>query len=215
MIEGNPFIGMFARASESLAVISLNAPDKFAAKVESTLACRVARLSVSSSNLVGLFCAINSRGAVLSCMAGRDEVAAFKKLGLAVEVLSGRLSAPGNNILCNDRAALINPSATPAEARLVADALGVEVIRRAVAGFNTVGSAGVATNKGLFVHGAATEEELKDLEQIFHVHGAAGTANMGVPFVGLCVLANARGYVAGEATSGFELARIDEAFGFV
>ena len=46
VIEGNPFIGMYARASESLAVISMNAPDSFAAKVERTLACRVARVSV-------------------------------------------------------------------------------------------------------------------------------------------------------------------------
>jgi len=38
---------------------------------------------------------------------------------------------------------------------------------------------------------------------------------MGVPFVGLCVIANSNGSIAGEITSGFELQRMDEALGFM
>jgi translation initiation factor 6 len=78
-----------------------------------------------------------------------------------------------------------------------------------------VGALAVVTNNGMLAKTSVTDEELASLEGIFKVKGAVGTANMGVPFVGLCMLANKHGFVAGELTSGYELNRIDEAFGFI
>ncbi|MDD5318069.1 MAG: translation initiation factor IF-6 [Candidatus ainarchaeum sp.] len=215
VFEGNPFLGIFARASGKLAFVPVNAPERFEAKCRAVLKVDVARVTVADSNLIGIFGAFNSRGAALSCLASESEVRRLKGLGLNVSRLRGRTTAVGSNVLANDRAALVNPAMSAADARAVGDALGVEVVKGTVAGYPTVGCAGIVTGKGLLVHGATGDEELAELETLFRVKGAQGTANMGVPFVGLSIVANSSGYLAGEKTSGFELSRVDEALGFV
>ncbi|HPM62781.1 MAG TPA: translation initiation factor 6, partial [Methanoregulaceae archaeon] len=42
-----------------------------------------------------------------------------------------------------------------------------------------------------------------------------GSVNMGSGLVGTGLIANARGYVAGLETTGFELGRIEDIFGFL
>ncbi|PIZ26153.1 MAG: translation initiation factor IF-6, partial [Chloroflexi bacterium CG_4_10_14_0_8_um_filter_57_5] len=74
----------------------------------------------------------------------------------------------------------------------------------------TVGSACVLTNKGFLLHNSAGPE-LEEFEELLGLKGGIGTANMGVPFVGICLLANSNGYVTGADTGGFEMHRIGEA----
>jgi len=215
-IDGNPFIGMFARCSDRFALIPRAAPEKFAAKCRGALGVDVLEAGVAGSNLIGLFSAMNSNGLVLTGLAYREEARELKRgLGMNVAMLKGKLTAVGNDVLANDRAALVDPAMSAADARAVGDCLGVEVLKRDIAGLATVGSAAVVTNRGLLVHGEVDDEEMEELEGIFGVKGSSGTANMGIPYVGLCVVANSNGYIFGERTSGFELARIDEALGMI
>jgi len=215
VVDGNPFVGLFARGNDRLTLVSMSAPEKFTSKCHSVLKTEIRHVSVAGSNLVGLFTAMNSNGAVLPSTASKAEAREIKGLGLDVAILSGRLTAVGSNILVNDKAAVVNPLMGKVDMAAIADCLGVEVVKRRVVGYATVGCAGVVTNRGLLLHGAAEDEELHALEKIFHVKGAIGTANMGVPFVGICMVANSQGYIAGKHTSGFEMSRIDEALGFI
>jgi len=84
-----------------------------------------------------------------------------------------------------------------------------------IAGYSAVGSACAATNKGFIHHPEATEQEIKTLEDIFKVKGASATINTGIPFVGRCVIANSNGFVVGTQTTGYELGRLEEGFGFI
>ena len=72
----------------------------------------------------------------------------------------------------------------------------------------TIGMAGVATNKGVIVHPRATAQEIGRLEAVAKVPVGTGTINMGSGLIGTGILVNERGYIAGNATSGFELGRI-------
>ncbi len=74
--------------------------------------------------------------------------------------------------------------------------------------------AAVATNKGVLAHKDATREELEFLEQIFELPVDIGSVNFGVPAIGSALLANSKGYAAGNETTGAELGRIVDAFGF-
>lgn len=216
VIDGNPFIGMFARCSDRAVLVPRAAPEKFVAKCRSALGVEAHHVGVAGSNLIGLFSAMNSNGVVLTGLAYREEAHEIKKaLGINVVQLKGRLTAVGNGVLANDKAALVNPAMSAADARRIGDCLGVEVLKRDIAGLQNVGSAAVVTNRGLLVHGEVDDKEMEELEGIFGVKGSSGTANMGMQFVGLCLIANSRGYVAGEKTSGFEMARIDEALGML
>jgi len=56
---------------------------------------------------------------------------------------------------------------------------------------------------------------LKKIEDVLKVEGDIGTVSFGSPFVGASLLANSRGFLVSEQTTGPELQRIDEALGFL
>ncbi len=211
--EKNPFIGLFLRASDRILLVPRNAPRRLADAAAETLAPgEVIRLFVNQSHLIGVYAVMNSNGCVLPESAEKEEVGLVKKAGLNVSFLSDRFSAVGNNVLANDRAAVVNPEMSRRECRLVGDCLGVEVFQFRVGGFSTVGSINVATNNGLLAYTGASEKELKRMEECLGVRGVRGSANMGVPFNALGVVANSRGAVVGGLTTGFETNLIHEAF---
>lgn len=210
---GNSFLGTFGCSTDRLTFIG-NPQDKVSDACRRFLKTEVVNLTVNGSNLAGIFMAANSNGAVFPEFALKEEVKVAEKAGLNSLVVKGRHSAIGNNIATNDRIALVNPEIGKENAKLIGECLGVEVVQREVAGYKTVGSACVLTNKGFLLHSKAARE-LEEFETILGLKGGIGTANMGVPFVGRCLLANSNGYVTGEETSGFEMHRIDEALGFI
>jgi translation initiation factor 6 len=73
----------------------------------------------------------------------------------------------------------------------------------------------VVTNKGLLAHPRITDAEIAICEELFGLPVDIGTVNLGSPLVGSGLLANSRGYVAGDETTGPELGRIEDALGFL
>ncbi|MFH0835776.1 MAG: translation initiation factor IF-6 [Candidatus Micrarchaeota archaeon] len=211
-LERNPFIGLFLRASDSVVLCTKNAPSKVKTLAEETLGAPLTELFLAESSLIGIFSVLNSTGCIVTSEAEHKEVQALKKTGLNVLKLKSSF-APGNNILVNDTAALVSPLMSKEEAAEIADALGVEVHRQQFAGLKTVGSANIVTNNGLLAFNETSEIELKQLEKWFGVRSGVGTANMGVVYNSLSIVANKKGALVGDLTSGFELQRIFEALG--
>jgi translation initiation factor 6 len=119
----------------------------------------------------------------------------------------------GNNILANDKFALVHPELHKDTVKDIRDVLDVEVEKGRIASQKTVGAAGVVTNKGLLCHPHASKKELEILEERFGVSAKIGTANYGTPLVGACMIANSKGAVVGLSTTPIELGRIEEALG--
>ncbi|MBS3069774.1 translation initiation factor IF-6 [Candidatus Micrarchaeota archaeon] len=210
--DGNPHIGMFARANEALVLLPLGAHPKFVRAADALGARRIAA-TVASSNLIGIFCALNSHGIVVPSFAEEEEKGFFKGLGLNVCVLPSMFAAVGNNICANDKGAIVNPDIPAHWRKKIGECLHVEAVPASIAGYKTVGSACIATNKGFAAHNRANDEEMEMLRSVFGVQGANATVNMGSPFIGLGVVANSKGCMMGEATSGFESSRIMNALG--
>ncbi len=203
---GNPYIGLFAKASEKLVAADVSSSPKFLSALEK-LEVPVVKATFGGSGLAGIFLAMNSFGAVVPAFCGADEISIFKKAGMNVLKIEGQFSAVGNNITANDFGAVANPEMPRAIVKRVSDCLGVETVPIRVAGFTTAGSCVSATNKGFMAHNRASEQELKELHGILKVEGSNCTLNTGVPFVSLCFVGNSRGAFFGEATTGFELGR--------
>jgi len=208
-LHKNPFLGLFFKANEEFLLCPKNAPAKTIDAACEALEVEPVKLFVSQSPLVGVLSAINSFGVVLPDFAEKPERELLKKKGLNVFCLQS--FAPGNNVLANDKAALVSPRVPPSDAKKISDCLGVEVFQYCVAGFATVGSLNVVTNKGVFACNEASDAELKELEKTFGAAAGKGTANLGSPCNGLCMAANSKGAVVGELTTGFEIQRIYEA----
>ena len=211
---GNPHIGLFARASERMAVADLSASPKFLLALQQ-LGVPVVSATFGGSGLAGIFSAMNSNGIMVPPSCSREEISELRRLGLNVASVPSQFSAAGNNIAANDFGAVANPEMTQAEAKRVSDCLGVEVVRRRVAGYVTAGSCVLATNKGFAAHNRTGEEELKELQEILRVPGQNCTVNGGVAFVPIGAIANSKGCLAGEASTGFEAGRVAGALGLV
>jgi translation initiation factor 6 len=216
---GDPNIGLFMKASDKLLFAGPQMEDKSLVQAAEALGVKAVRTGVANSELVGIFCAMNSNGVLLPNIALDSEVAAIRKAvkssGMNVEVVDSDFTAIGNVILCNDRGAVLSRVLTKKDMGVVQDCLGVECDYETVAGLESVGSCGIATNRGCILHRDASEEELDTIQDILKVETDIGTANFGSPFVGSCAIANGNGVVAGVTTTGFEVSRIMEALKLV
>ena len=212
---GNPFLGLFFKASNRLALAPIDAQEKNVESIKEKLGVDCALVSVAGSNLIGIYTAMNSNGIIVPNIMELSEIAILKKAGLNVYVSGELNNAHGNNLCVNDKGGLVNPRIDSAEKKKMEDALGVELVAMEIAKYPTVGSICVTTNKGFLVHYSASEDEIKLAGEALHVQGSRGTLNGGVGFLGVCTVHNDKGFVAGESTTGFELGKAESELGYL
>lgn len=212
---GDANVGLFAKSSDKLCITGNNVSGNKKNAIKKTLGTEVVNVTVANSELVGIFCAMNSNGIILPKISTDYEVKTFKVLaednGMSAGILNSKFTAIGNLIICNDRGAAVSRHLSGKDKKAIQDFLDVEIEYATVAGLNSVGSCGIATNRGCILHRDSTEEELDKIQEILRVDTDIGTANFGSPFVGSCGFANGNGVVAGESTTGPEITRIMEA----
>lgn len=209
-IKGSDYAGVFCTASDELVFAPLHLTEKERDILSKTLKADIIELSLGESNLVGLFSRANSNGIIVSNLATENEVRELraKVNELNVAVLHSSVNAIGSNILVNDRIAIINEEYSERDAKLIGDVFGVEVCKMVIGGFKTVGANNILTNAGLVINNRATDLEQKEWEEKTGFKTIRTTANTGSLAVGLSVVVNSKGIVAGESTTGFELNRM-------
>ena len=211
---GDPNIGVFARVLGDIAIVPPESTEEFKTAIRNALEVTLVETTIQGSAIVGSLVAGNSRGVVVSGLATEEEVARIAEYR-EVLLLNESMNAAGNVIMANDTFAAVHEDMPTDLSKAIGEFLGVEVLSLTLGGVKTVGMAGVATNKGVIVHPRATERQIAMLEEIAKVPVGTGSINMGGALVGTGLLVNERGYLAGNATSGFELGRIEDVFGFL
>mgnify|MGYP001589309342 CR=1 FL=1 len=88
--------------------------------------------------------------------------------------------------------------------------LGIELMQATINCSDVVGASIVATNKGFVINKMAKQEEMEKIGLHFGLQGAPATANTGDCFIANSLVANSNSAIAGQITTGFELARIDD-----
>ncbi len=211
--SGNPNIGVFAVANEDLAFISADASPEFEKTVEGALGVKIVKTMVSGAHVIGSLMAINSNCAMVSGLVDDREVEIISE-HIPCYKLNDSLNAAGNNILVNDRGAIVSPKCRRSVARLLSDTLGVEVVFSSIAGYNTVGSVCRATNRGCVCHVNASDEEVQLIKDVLKVQEVMRTSvNHGSRMVGAGVVANSKGAVVGDETTPIEMGKIEEGLG--
>jgi translation initiation factor 6 len=211
---GDPNIGVFCRVFDDIAIIPPESTDEFRTAVRTGLDVELVETYVQGSSIIGCLLSGNNKGFVVSGIAGPDEIAILSE-HREVMLLTGTMNAAGNVILVNDKIAIIHPEMEKETAQEIGGFLGVDVLQKSLGGIKTVGMAGAATSKGVIVPPRCTEQEIARLEDFCGVPVGTGTINMGSGLIGTGLLVNTRGYLAGAQTSGFELGRIEDVFGFL
>jgi len=211
--QGNPFIGLFSFATDSLCIVGRGVANKHLKTIGSVLKVDVIEATFLGTELAGIFVAGNSKGLVVSDKLDEKEIE-FLKEKTNVLVISTRYTAIGNLMLCNDKGCIISDEIEKFSKK-ISEFLKVPVKTGKIDGTNLVGSLGVCTNKGCLVNRNISGSEKKKLEDVLKVPVDVGTVNFGSVWVGSGILANSNGFIAGNDTSGPELGNAAEAFGFV
>ena len=215
-LSGSSYVGVFARATDDCVLVRPDMDEDLVAEFEAELEVQAVKTTVAGSGTVGALAAGNENGLLVgSRVADRERERIESATGLSVHELPGRINAAGNVVLANDTGAYVHPDLPRHAVRAVREGLDVPVERGDLAGVQTVGTAAVATNKGVLAHPKATDEELDHLEDVLGVPADIGTINYGGPLVGSGLIANDHGFVVGNDTSGPELGRIEATLGFV
>ncbi len=204
-------MGVFTRTNDQVTFAATQLTERDYKEIEEALETRVTALTLAGSRLIGSLLALNSRAALVSSLADPADVRRLEETGIEVGVLEDRLNAAGNNVLVNDRAALIHPTLAHDVVDMVGSLFGVETRQGTIAGVPTVGMAGVVTGKGLLLHPRSTPEEVNDLATFFGVDAQIGTVNHGAPYIGAGLVANTKGAISGTPTTGIEIGRVEDA----
>ncbi|HKW43233.1 MAG TPA: translation initiation factor IF-6 [Thermoplasmata archaeon] len=209
-IAGNPYVGVFCAANDELLIVARDVPKAAVKHMAEALEASPITTNIGHSTVVGSLLALNSKAILASAFIEDDEIDA---IGGPVYPLPHRLSAVGNNVLCNDHGAVVHPGYDDEAVGFISEVLGVPAVRGTIAGIKTVGAVAVATNKGALCHPHARPGEMEVLKSTLRVPVVITTANYGAAQVGACIVANSRGAVVGSRTTPIELGRIEEGLG--
>lgn len=210
-VGGNPYLGVLCAANDDVLIAAPSLPKASVRRIAEALGTRVILTNVQHSTVVGRLLAMNARGILATPFIEPKEMDA---IGDSVHPLPHRLSAVGNNVLCNDQGAVVHPGYDDDAVAFIEDVLGVHAERGTIAGIRTVGSVAVATNKGVLCHPHARPGEIELVEKTLGAPVHITTANYGQAHVGACLVANGRGAAVGSRTTPIELGRIEEGLGY-
>lgn len=211
-IKGSDYIGAFISVTEKYAFLGNDVTRHNEELICKNLGVRPVFLPAFGTSLIGLFTKANSNGILFSNLVEERQLQMIREqhLGINIEILESGLNAVGNNILVNDKIAIVNPDFDEGAIKEIIDVFGVEAVREEIGGFKTVGANNILTNKGLVVTNNATDAQKRKVDGETGFNSISTTANTGALSIGLTVVANSNGIVVGESTTGFELARIME-----
>ena len=214
-LTGNPNLGVYISVTDEVAIAPFNFPEEMENSIKEVLDVDVIRTTISGSNLCGALACGNSKGIIVSPYTYDKEIDLLEDNGLNVAKLEDKYTAVGNIIAANDNGAIVSPLLSKNSISTIEEVLDVRVERLEIAGFNIIGSLITVTNKGALFHREISRSELKFTEKVFKVKGNIGTVGEGIALVGACSIANSYGAIVPENSTGPEMARIEEALGFL
>jgi translation initiation factor 6 len=207
----NPNLGVFCRANDDIAFIRKGLSKKIKKKIINALDLELVELNIADATIIGALLTFNSKGAVVCDFIDDDALKIIENHGLKTCIVADKINAVGNDILVNDKGALVHPDMKDNTIEIIEKTFDVPVQRGTIGTLKTVGMAAVVTNKGLLCHPKATDEEKRTLEKVFGVNVMIGTVNHGSPVIGSGLVANSKGAIIGNLTTGIEMGRIEEA----
>jgi len=211
----NPNVGIYCRTNESVVFLQQSLSKKTKRLVGEVLDAKVVELCIADSTIIGSLLTCNSSGAIITAFTNKETFQAVEHQGLSVLPVEDIINAAGNDILVNDYGALVHPELKASTIKQISKTLNVPVHKGTIASLGTVGMAAVVTNKGCLCHPKATDEERQQLKKVFDVDVMIGTVNHGFPMIGSGLVANSKGAIIGNMTTGIEMGRIEEALGFL
>ncbi|MBT4539899.1 translation initiation factor IF-6 [Candidatus Woesearchaeota archaeon] len=218
--QGNPNVGLFGWANDKVCLIGTGFKSKVVNDIKKVLDVPVYEISLCNTDLIGVFCIGNNEAIVVPDTILDFEIEELKKIckkvGLDLEIVTTNLNALGNNILCNDLGALVNPDYSARVKKQLRQVLRVNLKPGTIALHGIPGSLCVIKGENAVVSNNILEKEEDKLKELFGVSNIThGTVNFGSQNIRSGVLCNKNGFIVGDMSSGVEMTDIDEGLGFL
>ena len=213
-LYGASTIGVYMATNNSHTFLPIDAPEKVEDTVRETLVTDIVRVALAGSPLLGLFMVVNDNGILVPSIVTDEEIKTLRLTGLNIGVLKTRYTAITNLIVANNRAVLISPLMEAELRKTVSDVLGAEAFSDYLCGSPLVGSLTVANNRGILISPEATNEDIEKVKAYFkNANVDVATVNRGRSFLRGGIVANDRGALVGDETTGIEIMRITQVLG--
>ncbi len=213
-LNGNPNIGLYGFCTNSYALVGKEVSEELAEKIGKALKVPIHRITIAGTSFIGVFLAGNKNGLLVPSLIFDYELEALKKLKLPIHIMETNLTCLGNNILCNDHGALINPDFTQQEAQEIQKVLKVPVKKERLIKLDNVGSLAVLNKHAALVHMDLGKEDTELIKKVLNLPAFPGTVNLGNPYIKAGLLCNDHGYVIGEQSGGPEMVYVEQCLGF-
>jgi translation initiation factor 6 len=209
----NPNVGIYAKCNDKFVFIPNGFATTKAKNLAEFLKTDYIFTTVANTRLLGPLMVVNNKGLLLPRNCYEEEISYLKKsTGLNVDILDTKHTALGNLICANDKGALMSPLIPTEYIKKIEDVLGVEVIRKRVAGYHQTGTMAVVNSRGGIIHPFVEEDDIKTISQVLGVGLEPATINGGSPYLSSGILANNNSLVVGGLTNGPELVMLTKAF---
>ncbi|MEA3430945.1 MAG: translation initiation factor IF-6 [Nanoarchaeota archaeon] len=213
--HGNPNVGLYAFCNDKFCLIGKEVQEKTAKEIEKVLKVPVHRITIAGTSLIGVFVAGNNKRILLPEIVFEKELKVLDDLGIDYKIIKTKLTALGNNILCNDTGALANPDFSAETKKRIREALEVSLKPGTIADIETVGSVGITCKGRCLIHRDANLDDFEYIESLLNVKCYTGTVNLGNPYVKSGAFCNSNGFVISKMTGGPEVSNVDESLGFL
>jgi len=207
-VMGSSYVGLFAITNDKLCFVPKGIEERAFKEIKETLDVKVVKTSLYGSSLLSVFGKMNNKHIFLPAQTTPKEIEEIEK-EIEVKLINTEM-ALGNLIAVNDNGAIVSKTLGDSVIKELQSA-GLEVTHTNVANVDVVGSSIVATSKGFVMNPNSSEEEVKKVQATLNVKGGFSTANTGDVFIRNSVLANSKGVLTGDLTTGHELNHIEEA----
>ncbi len=195
-LNSNPNVGLYMFATDKYCLIGTEVPESMIPEIEEVLKVKTIRVNIAGTSLLGVFLNGNKNCLLVPKIAFENELDTLKKNKIKYVLVDTKFTCLGNNMICNDKGAVVSSEYGEREIKQFADALQVPVEKAKIADLSTLGSLAVHTKKGVLCHHEILEHEAELLKKVLDVEIYTGTVNMGVPFIGSGIVCNNYGFQA-------------------
>ncbi len=212
--RGNPNIGLFTFCNDKFCLVSTLVQEDNLDKLRKNLAVPVHQIRLAGTDLIGVFAAGNNNCLLVPSIIFEEEIKMLDKLKINYKIIDTRLTALGNNILCNEYGAIVNENFEETAIKQIEEALGVRVKRGEISGVDNVGALAVIRKKRCLLSIDVSKSEIKFIEEFLGVTCYPSTISRGTPYLNSGIVVNSNGMLVSELSTGVEMAEADSCLGF-
>ncbi|NQZ84507.1 MAG: hypothetical protein HRU03_02215 [Nanoarchaeales archaeon] len=213
--DSNPNIGLYMFANDKFAIIGIDANKEKMKAIENVLNVPVYKVSVLSTELVGIFVAGNDDFLVVPAMY-EDEMKEFEKIckkhDVKLLVKDFKLNTLGNNLCFGNKTILINHEYPKSFGVELAKETGYKVIELKVPEYHNAGAIATFKNGKYYMSQEVGEKDVKDIVDEI---GGIGTINAGSNFVSSGIVGNSNGVLIGSMSTTVEIQNVVEGLDYL